>query len=364
MSKRVAVAMSGGVDSSVAAYLLLEAGYEVFGLVMLVGDYRAFRDEEDQRTDNPLLSVEEDARRVADHLGVPLQVIDLQDLFTKEVVTYFRDSYLKGLTPNPCVVCNRRIKFEVLAAKARSLGAEHIATGHYARKERQPHTGRFSLYRGKDRSKDQSYFLFGLDQEQLASSLFPLGDYLKEEVRRLAEEKEIPTAGKPESQEVCFIPGNDYQRFLRETSPESARPGEIVTTKGEVLGKHNGVAFFTIGQRKGLGIAAPQPYYVVELRPEERRVVVGLAEEVYASETVVEEINWVSIPSLPEPQEMLVQIRSTASPVKALVTPENKLRARVEFVKPQRAVTPGQAAVFYQEDLLVGGGFITRSRSG
>lgn len=360
MSKRVAIAMSGGVDSSVAAYLLHKAGYEVIGVTMLVAG-QGSETKENKDSASPLLAVARDARRVADHLGIPLYVFDLQDLFSKEVVAYFTSSYLKGLTPNPCVVCNKRIKFQALAVQALALGADYLATGHYAQKGYESSTGRFTLQRGKDRGKDQSYVLFGLTQEQLAGSLFPLGGYLKEEIRRLAEEEGIPTAGKPESQEICFIPDNDYGRFLRETRPESVQPGEIVTLSGEVLGRHQGVAFYTIGQRKGLGIAAPEPYYVVELCPAKRRVVVGGATEVYTDGMIVDEVNWVSIPPLSTKRTVMAQIRSAAPPVRALVTPINEYRVSLEFEAPQRAVTPGQAAVFYQEELLLGGGFITKS---
>lgn len=347
MKERVAVAMSGGVDSSVAAALLLEAGYDVIGVTMEVYPPAPGR-----------TTPAAEAQRVADHLGIPFYRFNLEEVFAKEVVAYFTGAYLQGLTPNPCVVCNRKIKFQALAEKARNLGAVYLATGHYVRKGYDPELNRYTLSRGKDRKKDQSYVLFCLTQEQLAGSLFPLGGYEKEEVRELARKWNLPSAGKAESQEICFIPGNDYGRFLEENRPEAVQPGVIRDTSGKILGRHRGVAFYTIGQRRGLGIAAATPYYVVALRPQEREVIVGKADETYSEECRVTMVNWVSIPPPREPLPVTVKIRYTAPAVPATVEPAGG-EVRVRFAEPQRAVTPGQAAVFYRDDLLLGGGFIT-----
>ncbi len=346
MKERVAVAMSGGVDSSVAAALLLEAGYDVIGVTMEV--YPAPGGT----------TAATEAQRVAEYLGIPFYHFNLEEAFAREVVDYFTGAYLQGLTPNPCVVCNKKIKFQALAEKARDLGAVYLATGHYVRKGYDPELNRYTLSRGKDQRKDQSYVLFGLTQQQLAGSLFPLGGYRKEEVRELARKWKLPSAGKAESQEICFIPGNDYGRFLEENRPEAVQPGVIRDTSGKVLGRHRGVAFYTIGQRRGLGIAAETPYYVVALRPEECEVIVGKAGETYREECRVAMVNWVSIPPPQGPLPVTVKIRYTAPAVPAMVEPDGG-EVRVRFAEAQRAVTPGQAAVFYREDLVLGGGFIT-----
>lgn len=346
MTERVAVALSGGVDSSVAAALLIEAGYDVIGVTMDVS-----------RTYGCNAAVT-DARRVAEQLGIPFHVFDLHEAFSREVVEYFAGSYLQGLTPNPCVVCNNKIKFYALAEKARKLQAVYFATGHYVRKSYDPGLDRFTLSRGKDKQKDQSYALFGLTQQQLAMSLFPLGEYRKEEIRELARKWNLPSAGKEESQEICFIPDNDYSRFLEQNRPEAVQPGNIRDTSGKILGRHRGVAFYTIGQRRGLGIAAGNPYYVVALRPQDREVIVGKAAEIYRVECRVAMVNWVSIPPPPVPESVTVKIRYTAPAAPAVIEPEGD-EVRVSFNEPQWAVTPGQAAVFYRKDLVLGGGFIT-----
>src|SRR5690554_46128 len=352
MADRVIVAMSGGVDSSAAAALLLEAGYEVVGVTL-----RIWEPPQSKETKEDIPGVN-DARRVAEKLGIPFYVVDFREIFTREVVKYFTDSYLQGMTPNPCVVCNNRVKFTALARQARSLQADYIATGHYARRGYDSTTERFTLRQGKDRQKDQSYVLFGLSQQQLAKSIFPLGEYTKKEVRAITRAQKIPTAGKPESQEICFIPDNDYGCFLQKHRPEAMQPGDIVDTGGRVLGRHKGVAFYTIGQRKGLGIGGGTPYYVVALRPEEQLVVVGKDEEVFRRECRVTGINWVSISPPRSLFTAEVKIRYSARAATAVIEPEGD-GAWLRFFRPQRAVTPGQAAVFYRKDLVLGGGFIT-----
>lgn len=353
MAERVVVAMSGGVDSSVAAAILQEAGYEVIGVTL-----RMWEPEPPAGTAKDEPAGVNDARRVAEKLGIPFYVLDSREIFTREVVEYFVDSYLEGRTPNPCVVCNNRVKFAALVRQAEILKAGYIATGHYARRGYDSATGRFTLLQGKDGKKDQSYVLFTLSQQQLAKSIFPLGEYTKEEVRAIARDKKIPVAGKPESQEICFIPEHDYGLFLQKRRPDALQPGEIVDTAGRVLGRHKGVAFYTIGQRKGLGIGGGTPYYVIALRPEKKQVVVGKDEEVFRGECRVTGINWVSIPPPRSPLTAEVKIRYSAEAAAALIQPEGD-GAWIRFSRPQRAVTPGQAAVFYRKDLVLGGGFIT-----
>lgn len=353
---RVVAAMSGGVDSSVAAALLQEAGCEVIGVMMQL-----------YPKDLPLaepaeggccsLEAAHDARRVADRLGIPFYLVNFEEVFTKEVIERFAGEYLAGRTPNPCIVCNQKVKFAALAKKAEALGAAYVATGHYVRRGRDEATGRYQLYRGVDQRKDQSYVLYGLNQKQLAKALFPLGGLTKAQVREEAGKRGLVTAEKAESQEICFIPDNDYGRFLRDYRPESLHPGEIVDTKGRVLGRHPGVAFFTIGQRKGLGIAAGKPLYVVRLEPESNRVVVGEHEDCLAQECFVTDLNWLPWDKLPGALTVTVKVRYTAPAVPATIEPWAG-GVKVHFQTPQRAITPGQAAVFYDGDKVLGGGTI------
>lgn len=360
MSGLVVVAMSGGVDSSVAAALLKQQGHDVIGVTLNVWPEASPADADGRNGACCSLDSVEDARRVADRLGVPHYTLNFRDVFDRTVVRNFVAEYAGGRTPNPCVRCNRFVKFEALLAKALSWGAEHLATGHYARVGRSA-DGRYTLRRAVDGSKDQSYALYSLTQEQLARALFPLGEMEKAETRRLAAEFGLVTAEKPESQEICFVPDDDHASFLRSRLPATARPGPIRTRQGEVLGTHPGVAFFTVGQRRGLRLAARRPLYVVEIVPEENAVVVGELAEVYSHGLVAEDVNWVSIEEPEEPIRVDVRIRYRASevPAWARVRPDGALV--VEFDEPQRAVSPGQAVVLYQGDLVVGGGTIARS---
>ena len=352
---RVVVAMSGGVDSSVAALLLVREGYEVIGVTMQLWPWVP-PEEEGRRGGCCSLSAVEDARRVAFRLGIPHYVLNFRELFDRTVVEYFAREYARGRTPNPCIACNRYIKFQALLGRARELEAEFLATGHYARRAYDPKTGRYLLLRGRDRRKDQSYVLYCVTQEQLSRLLFPLGELTKREVRRLAREEGLPVAEKEESQEICFVEG-EYPEVVAARHPEALRPGPIVDREGRVLGLHRGIARYTRGQRRGLGVASPRPLYVVDIRPEERKLVVGPEEEARAREIRVGDLNLVALERLdaPRPAQVQVRYRSPARP--ALLFPEDGT-VRVEFEEPEWAPAPGQAAVFYEDELVLGGGVI------
>ena len=357
---KVVVAMSGGVDSSLTAALLVQEGYEVIGVTMQLWT-------EDVPVDDPnhrgccSLSEVEDARRVAQTLGIPHYVMNFRDDFHHLVVEYFIREYTAGRTPNPCIACNRHIKFERLLTKAAALGADYVATGHYARVIKDEQSGRVLLCKGVDTTKDQSYVLYHLNQQTLQKFLFPLGGMEKTKTRELARQFNLVVANKPESQEICFIPDDDYKRFLREHAPQSLRPGDIVTQDGQVLGRHEGLPFYTIGQRKGLGIAAAHPLYVVEIDAAHNRVVVGPPEAVYASELLADDLNWIAIDDLEKPLQVHAKIRYAAHEAPAMVFPEANGMVRVKFEQPQRAITPGQSVVFYHGEKVVGGGVIRKA---
>lgn len=363
MSKkeRVIVAMSGGVDSSVAAALLVEAGYECIGITM-----QLWSDDLPKGKNNESgccsLSAVEDARRVANKLGIPYYVLNFSHAFAEEVIAQFTADYMRGRTPNPCIVCNERVKFGTLLRKAQELDARYVATGHYARVGYDERYGRYVVRRGVDRKKDQSYTMHGLTQEQLSHMLTPVGEYNKEQIREMARSLDLITATKPDSQEICFVPDGDYKAFMREVAPESLKEGLIVNTKGEVLGKHQGIAYYTIGQRRGLGIAADQPLYVVELDAETNRVIVGTADEVLGDALIADGVNWVAWESLNEPREVECQIRYHAPASPATIIPMADGRVEVRFHTPQRAITPGQRVVWYEGDVVVGGGTIVETR--
>lgn len=363
----IAVAMSGGVDSSTAAGLLHRRGQPIVGMTMQLWNQR--RMPELIPPGGPTgrcCSLDDvyDARHVAHHLGIPYYVVNFEDRFEKEVVEPFVRDYISGKTPIPCTLCNNFIKFDQFLEMARQVGADRIATGHYARIEFDPAGGRYLLRKGMDDSRDQSYFLFGLTQQQLERSAFPLGAMRKSEVRSLAQELRIPVAQKPESHEICFVPNGDYARFVESyLEQKGARAdetgGEIVTSGGKVLGEHTGIHHYTIGQRRGLGFAIGSPMYVVEIQPAGRRVVVGAREELLRKRFHAGEVNWISIAGLREPLRVHAKIRHQFRPAPALVRPAtDPLRVEVEFDEPQPAVTPGQAAVFYDGDLVIGGGWI------
>jgi tRNA-specific 2-thiouridylase len=352
MTKAV-VAMSGGVDSSVAAALLKEQGYDVMGMMLRLWSEPG--KEESNRCCTPDSMAQ--ARRVAAKLDIPFYVIDAKDVFRETVVQYFLDGYARGETPNPCLVCNRQIRWTFLLEHALALGADYMATGHYVRIQK-AEDGRMNLLRAVDRSKDQSYVLHVLNQEKLARALFPIGDYPKTEIRAIAEKYGLPTASRKDSQDLCFLAGEDYRNFLQRNAAEILKPGEILTRDGRSVGTHTGLANYTIGQRKGLGVASSVPLYVLGKDSMTNSLLVGTQEELGSRELIARDVNWMSGEEPVEPFRAEVKIRYTAKEAEAWVTPINGWQARVEFDSPQRDITAGQAAVFFQSDLLIGGGII------
>ena len=351
--ERVVVAMSGGVDSSVAAALLKQQGYEVIGLMLRLWSEPGREDSNRCCTPDSMAQ----ARRVASILDIPFYVIDAKDVFRKTVVQSFLDGYASGETPNPCLVCNRHIRWEFLLDHALTFGAEFMATGHYVRR-REASDGRVELWRAVDRTKDQSYVLHVLNQEQLKRALFPVGEYDKASIRRFAEDIRLPTASRADSQDLCFLAGDDYRNFLQRNAPESLVPGQIYSKDGRLLGKHSGLANYTIGQRKGLGFASPVPYYVVEKRTMDNTLVVGGREELAFEEIIASEVNWISGQSPVEAFHGQIKVRYTAKEVEGTITPLDEVRVRVRFDAVVRDATPGQATVFYVDEVMIGGGII------
>ena len=350
---RVVVAMSGGVDSSVAALLLHQEGYEVIGVTMKLYDIDQ-ADLPDYYRGCCTIDDVEDARAVCRILGVPHYVLNVQREFRTFVIDYFQSEYESGRTPHPCIACNDKIKFSFLAQRAQLMNATHVATGHYARIVAGG-SGAWELLRGVDAGKDQSYVLFGMRQDQLASTLMPIGHYPKDDIRRLASDANFPNADKPDSQDICFIPTGDYREFLRQRTDE--HPGDIVDPAGNVLGQHEGIQYFTVGQRRGLGLSGGPPRFVIRLEPDTRQVVVGSEEQLYGDSFYADPVSWVSgVPPTGE-LSVTVKIRYKFAEAPATVTPVGS-GAMVRFHDPQRAITPGQAAVFYQGDSVLGGGVI------
>src|SRR5574337_585157 len=355
MKTKVVIAMSGGVDSSVAAHFLVEQGYEVVGLFMRLGI-----DKLDSITKTKVCcSLEDanDARTVADQLGISFHVLNFKDAFDR-IIDTFCTEYLNGRTPNPCILCNQELKFGRLLDFARMLNADFIATGNYAKVEKI--ANRYLLKKGVDTLKDQSYVLFSLCQDQLSRTLFPLGTVTKERVRQVARDLNLKTKDKPESQDICFVLDNNYHTLLYERFGNRITPGVIKDTQGNILGRHPGSPFFTIGQRKGLGIALGTPRYVIDINPQENTVVIGTDDELMEDELIASTLNWISIDKLEAPREVEAKIRYNHLPAPAIVYPYGPDKVRVIFKDPQRAITPGQAVVFYDNDTVVGGGWIER----
>ena len=352
--------MSGGVDSSVAACLLLEQGYDVIGVTMQI-----WQDEDrtvvEENGGCCGLSAVDDARRVAQLLGIPYYVMNFKDVFREQVMDYFVDAYVHGQTPNPCIACNRYVKWEALLRRSMDIGADFIATGHYARVERLEN-GRYAVKNSVTAAKDQTYALYNLTQSQLAHTLMPVGSYAKEEIRAMAQERGLPVAKKPDSQEICFVPDNDYAGFIEKTVKTVPRPGNYVDKNGTILGQHKGIIHYTVGQRKGLGLSMGRPVFVTEIRPETGEVVIGEAEDVFTDTVYCNNINYMALPDFPAEKQFVGKIRYAHKGAPCHVRLLDGGVLECKFEQPVRAVTPGQALVLYDGDYVAGGGTIIRGR--
>lgn len=341
MKKKVAIGLSGGVDSSVAAYLLKEQGYDVIGVTLRLCSE---------------VDVSEDAKKVAEMLGIPHYILDLRDDFKENVIDYFVDEYMNGRTPNPCAVCNKKIKFGTMLDKAKELGAEYIATGHYARIEE--HNGRYIIAAAEDEKKDQTYMLYSLSQEVLKHILMPCGEYSKDEIRGKAKEIGLEVHNKKDSMEICFIPDNNHGEYITNLTNGKVKRGNFIDKNGKVLGKHKGIINYTIGQRKGLGLALGEPVFVIDILPETNQVVVGKEEEIFKTSLIAKDINFIPFEKLENSMEVEAKIRYSMSRSKATISSLENGKVKVQFENKQRAITKGQCVVFYSKDILIGGGII------
>lgn len=356
--KKVVVGMSGGVDSSVAAYLLKEQGYEVIGVTMQIWQ----KEDEDTVSENGGccgLSAVEDAARVAQRLEIPHYVMNFRNEFQDKVIRYFMEEYLAGRTPNPCIACNRYVKWESLLQRSLQIGAEYIATGHYARITKLVN-GRYALQRSATAAKDQTYALYNLTQDQLAHTLMPVGDFEKSRIREIADEIGLSVAHKPDSMEICFVPDQDYAGYIKENSGRDIPEGNFVTTDGTVIGRHKGITHYTVGQRKGLNLSMGRPVFVVEIRPETNEVVIGDSTDVFTDRLVCSKLNFMSVEDISEDTPVIAKIRYNHHGAAAVVRRTGPDEAEVLFEEPVRAVTPGQAVVFYDGDYVLGGGTIMK----
>ncbi len=355
---KVVVGMSGGVDSSVAAYLLKQQGYEVIGVTMQI-----WQKEDNQTVEENGgccgLSAVEDARRVAQMLDIPYYVMNFREEFDQKVIQYFMREYLHGRTPNPCIACNRYVKWESLLQRSMQIGADCIATGHYARIEQLPN-GRYAIRNSVTAAKDQTYALYNLTQEQLMRTKMPVGSYEKSQIRAIAEDLGLYVAHKPDSMEICFVPDQDYARFIEENSGEKIPEGNFVTADGKIIGRHRGITHYTVGQRKGLNLSMGKPVFVLEIRPETNEVVIGDGTEVYSDRLICSDLNFMSVPDFPDDFPVVAKIRYNHRGTKAHVRRIGEDRAEVIFEEPVRAVTPGQAVVFYDGEYVAGGGTIIK----
>lgn len=341
MKKKVAIGLSGGVDSSVAAYLLKEQGYDVIGVTLRLCSE---------------VDVSEDAKKVAEMLGIPHYILDLRDDFKENVIDYFVDEYMNGRTPNPCTVCNKKIKFGIMMDKAKELGAGYIATGHYARIEE--HNGRYIIAAAEDEKKDQTYMLYSLSQEVLKHILMPCGEYSKDEIRKKAKEIGLEVHNKKDSMEICFIPDNNHGKYIRNLTNGKVKRGNFIDKNGKILGQHEGIINYTIGQRKGLGLALGEPVFVIDILPETNQVVVGKEEEIFKTSLIAKDVNFIPFEKLENSMEVEAKIRYSMSRSKATISSLGNGKVKVQFENKQRAITKGQCVVFYSKDILIGGGTI------
>ena len=354
MKKKVVIGMSGGVDSSVAAYLLKEQGYEVIGITMRMAPDDP--DHEENEGGCCGLSAVEDARRVCDILDIPFYVMNFKKSFKEKVIDNFADEYIAGRTPNPCVNCNKYLKFDELLRKARGIGAEYVATGHYAKIEQV--NGRYQLIKSDDDKKDQTYMLYNFTQDQLAHTLMPCGKYTKDKIREIAKEIGLAVHNKKDSEEICFIPDNNHGRFISEYRPKAVKPGNFVDKSGKILGRHKGIVYYTIGQRKGLGLSLGRPVFVTDIKPDRNEVVIGSEEEIFKNILIAKDVNFISIEKLEGELSVTAKIRYSAKPVPAKLYPLKDGRVKVVFEEKVRAITKGQSVVFYDGNIVVGGGII------